>query len=209
MNRLKSFYAKYVFGPLMDWSLRRPMIDELRERLIPQAAGDVLELGYGTGLNLPHYSRQVRRLTLIDPVEIMPRRVAQRIADCRAGAIERIAAAAEGLPIAEASIDCVVSTFTLCSVEDVAAALAEVCRVLKPGGRLLLLEHGRSEDSSVARWQDRLNGLQRLVACGCNLNRPIQRVVESAGLAFTSLDRLTLPEVPRVMGSMYLGTAAK
>jgi ubiquinone/menaquinone biosynthesis C-methylase UbiE len=155
-------YAKYIFAPLMDWSLRRRDVEALRERVVSQAAGDVLEIGFGTGLNLPYYSADVRKLTLLDDAELLPGRVAKRIEDCRAGGIERLITSAERLPLADASLDCVVSTLTLCSIPDVIAALREIRRVLKPGGKLLLLEHGRSNDTRIARWQDRLNSMQRI-----------------------------------------------
>ena len=201
------FYAKYIFAPLMDWSLRRPEIEELRAELIAQASGEVLEIGYGTGLNLRHYTADVRGLTLIDPVELLPRRVEQRLAACRAADVIRRSATAERLPVADASQDYVVSTFTLCSVGNTAQSLAEIYRVLRPGGRFLLLEHGASDEPGVRRWQDRLNPLNKMIGCGCNLNRPIASLVERGGFRFAALDRLPLPGVPRIMAPLYFGIA--
>lgn len=201
-------YASYVFAPFMEWSLRRDDIEALRERIVSQATGDVLEIGFGTGLNLPYYTANVRRLTLLDSAELLSRRVAKRIESCRAGGIERIFNTAERLPLEDASLDCVVSTLTLCTIRDVSAALREIRRVLRPGGRLLLFEHGRSEDPRIARWQDRLNPLQRLVACGCNLNRPIERLVAEAGFDATSLARERLDGVPSVLAEIYVGGAS-
>ncbi|HEX5102678.1 MAG TPA: class I SAM-dependent methyltransferase [Pirellulaceae bacterium] len=201
-------YAKYVFAPLMDWSLRRQDIEALRGRVVSQAAGDVLEIGFGTGLNLPHYTADVRRLTLLDSAELLPRRVARRVETCRAGSIERLITSAERLPLEDQSLDCVVSTWTLCSIRDVAPALDEIRRVLRPGGKLLLMEHGRSDDPNNARWQDRLNPLQRLVACGCNLNRPIDRLLENAGFGLERLSRERMENVPQVLAEIYVGAAA-
>lgn len=201
-------YAKYIFAPLMDWSLRRPMIEELRQRVVSQATGDVLEIGFGTGLNLPHYTANVRRLTLLDNAELLPRRVAKRIKDCRAGHIDRLMTTAERLPLDDASLDCVVSTLTLCSIRDVAAALREIRRVLRPGGKLLLFEHGRSKDIQVARWQDRLNPLQRVVGCGCNLNRPIDRLVADSSFDAAGLSRERLDGVPQVIAEIYVGAVS-
>lgn len=203
-----SLYAKYIFAPLMDWSLRRRDIEELRERVVAQAAGDVLEIGFGTGLNLPYYTPEVRRLTLLDRAELLPRRVARRIEVCRAGGIERLITSAELLPLDDASLDCVVSTLTLCSIRDVAAALREIRRVLRPGGKLLLFEHGRSDDPRIARWQDRLNPLQRIVACGCNLNRPIDQLVSDAGFLLDRISRGKLEGVPQVLADIYIGAAS-
>jgi ubiquinone/menaquinone biosynthesis C-methylase UbiE len=206
--RSVGFYARYIFAPLMDWSLRRPMIEELRERVVSQAAGDVLEIGFGTGLNLPHYTADVRKLTLLDSAELLPRRVTKRTLACRAGRIERLITSAERLPLEDASLDCVVSTLTLCSIPDVAAALREIRRVLRPDGRLLLFEHGRSDDPRIARWQDRLNPLQRFIACGCNLNRPIERLLAEAGFRSDRISRETLEGAPKVLAEIYLGAAS-
>jgi len=201
-------YAKYLFAPLMDWSLQRRDFKALRERVVSQAAGDVLEIGFGTGLNLPHYTVEVRKLTLLDNAELLPRRVAKRMESCRAGGIERLITTAERLPLADASVDCVVSTLTLCSIRDVAAALREIRRVLRPDGKLLLLEHGRSNDEQIARWQDRLNPLQQIVACGCNLNRPIDRLVADAGFGVEDLSRERLERAPKVLAEIYVGAAS-
>jgi ubiquinone/menaquinone biosynthesis C-methylase UbiE len=204
---LRELYARSVFAPLMDWSLRRPLIEDLRRRVVSQAAGDVLEIGFGTGLNLPYYTTQVRHLTLLDSAELLPRRVAERVRHCRAQRIERVFASAERLPFESASVECVVSTLTLCTIPCVAAALQEIHRVLRPNGKLLLFEHGQSADPRIARWQDRLNPLQRLVACGCNLNRPIDRLVADARFCANGLDRERLEGVPKVMAEIYVGIA--
>jgi ubiquinone/menaquinone biosynthesis C-methylase UbiE len=201
-------YSKYIFAPLMDWSLQRRDIKALRERVVSQAAGDVLEIGFGTGLNLPHYTDDVRRLTLLDNAELLPGRVAKRINSCRAAKVDRLITSAERLPLDDASLDCVISTLTLCSIRDVAAALREIRRVLRPDGKLLLLEHGRSNDPRVARWQDRLNPLQRIVACGCNLNRPIDRLVADAGFGAEGLRRERLEQAPKVLAEIYVGHAS-
>jgi ubiquinone/menaquinone biosynthesis C-methylase UbiE len=203
-----SLYAKYLFAPLMDWSLRRRDVEELRERVVSQAAGDVLEIGFGTGLNVPHYAADVRRLTLLDSAELLPRRVARRIEACSASSIERLITTAECLPLPDASVDCVVSTLTLCSIPDAAAALREIRRVLRPDGKLLLFEHGKSDDPKIARWQDRLNPLQRIVACGCNLNRPIDRLVAEAGFGIDGISRERMENVPQVLAEIYVGSAS-
>jgi ubiquinone/menaquinone biosynthesis C-methylase UbiE len=199
-------YADYLFAPLMDWSLSRPAMNELRQRVVEPAAGRVLEIGFGTGLNLPFYKPQVTSLTLLDRAMLLPGRVKQRTDACAARIVSTTQASAERLPFPDLHFDCVVSTFALCTIGDPAAALAEVKRVLAPRGRLLFAEHGRSDSRWLARWQDRLNGVQRLVGCGCNLNRPILSLLDQAGLRIVDLDRSPLAGMPALM-SMYVGQA--
>lgn len=201
-----SLYSRYIFAPLMDWSLSRPEIDELRHLVVGGATSNVLEIGYGTGLNLPHYWPDVS-LTLLDSECLMPKRVKQRIAACPAKSVRQVVGTAEKLPFEDASFGAVVSTFTLCSIRDVSAALAEIRRVLIPKGGLLFLEHGRADNPAVARWQDRLNPLQQWIACGCNLNRPIDQFLRQSGYELPMLNRCELPRAPRIMGSLYHGIA--
>jgi ubiquinone/menaquinone biosynthesis C-methylase UbiE len=202
-----SFYSQYVFAPLMDWSLASPAIGALRERVVTPATGRVLEIGYGTGLNLPYYRPQVTSLVLVDRERLLPRRVKQRMDACAARIVSTTQASAERLPFPDLHFDCVVSTFSLCTIADPGAALAEIVRVLAPRGRLLFAEHGRSESQWLGRWQDRLNPLQRWMGCGCNLNRPIATLLAQARLRIVELDRTPLPGVPALI-DMYVGQAA-
>lgn len=201
-------YARYVFPRLMEWTLGRERYQQERRAALASAQGEVLEIGFGTGLNLPHYPDAVTRLTIVDLAELLPARVAERIANARFP-VERARLDAERLPFADARFDCVVSTWTLCSIPDPVAALREVRRVLRPKGAYLFLEHGRSDDSRVARWQDRLNPLQRVVACGCNINRPIDALVRAAGLAPARLERYVMRGEPRLFAEMYRGAAVR
>ncbi len=199
-------YATYIFPRLMDWVLRGERFQMERRLLLAPAHGLVLEIGFGTGLNLPHYPRTVTALHTVDPAPLLRDRVAQRVAHTPFPVhIQHVSA--ERLPYADATFDYAVSTFTLCTIPDPVAALCEVRRVLKSEGRFLFLEHGRSDDPSIARWQDRLNPLQQVVACGCNLNRRIDQLVTQAGLRLEQIDRYPLPGVPRIGGEMYRGTA--
>jgi ubiquinone/menaquinone biosynthesis C-methylase UbiE len=200
------FYAQQIFPRFMDWTMKRRLFQQERVLALAPARGDVLEIGFGTGLNLPHYPPSVERLTTVDPMQSLPERVAER---CRAVSfpVQVVAMTAETLPFDDAQFDCTVSTWTLCTIPDPIAALREVKRVLKPGGLFLFSEHGRSDDPRVAAWQDRLNPLQHVVACGCNLNRRIDRLVLDAGLTLDRLDRFELPGVPRLAGTMYRGQA--
>lgn len=199
-------YSDYLFPHLLEFALggRRPM--EYRRRLLADARGNVLEIGFGTGLNLSCYPQAVSKLTLIDPARILPRRVRKRVA-AAAMPIEQAFLDAERLPFESESFDTVVSTWTLCTIPDAVAALAEVRRVLRPEGRLLFLEHGRSADARIAARQDRWNGLQRVVGCGCNLNRPIDELISAGGLRIGGLERFAMPATPQIMAEHYLGYA--
>ncbi len=201
-------YATYIFPRLMDWVLRGERFQTERQRLLTPAQGVVLEIGFGTGLNLPHYPRTVTALHTVDPAPLLPDRVACRVAQAPFPVhIQHVSA--ETLPYDDATFDCAVSTFTLCTIPDPVMALREVRRVLKPEGHFLFLEHGRSDDSAIARWQDRLNPFQNWFGCGCNLNRRIDQLVSEAGLQLEHVDRYVLPGVPRIGGEMYRGVAAR
>lgn len=205
------FYAQQIFPRVMDWAMQRPVFQDERRRVLAAASGEVLELGFGTGLNLPHYPNAphaITRLVTADPADVLPARVAARI---RAAPfpVELVHQTAERLPFDDVRFDCVVSTWTLCTIPDAQAALTEVRRVLKPGGLFLFTEHGRSDDARTAAWQDRLTPLQKVLACGCHLNRRIDRLVIEAGLTLTHLDRFVLPGVPRIGGEMYRGIATR
>ncbi len=199
-------YSNVVFPRVLEFLLGGRVPMEYRHRALADAHGDVLEIGFGTGLNLSCYPRQVERLTLVDPARLLPKRVTRRI-EAAGMPVERVFLDAERLPFESGRFDTIVSTWTLCTIPDVAAALAEARRVLKPGGKLLFLEHGRSGDERVARRQDRWNGVQRFFGCGCNLNRPIDTLIASAGLQIQSLERFQMPGVPAITAEHYLGTA--
>ena len=199
-------YAEYLFPRLMDWMMSRKAFQRLRADALKDIAGDVLEIGYGTALNLPHYPMAVSRLTMVDPVRLLRSRVERRAATVGFPVtIEQ--APAESLPFTPERFDCVVSTWTLCTIAEPEQALREVRRVLKPGGAFVFLEHGRSDDARVAAWQDRLNPVQRFAACGCNLNRPIHQLIERSGLRLIDRRRFRMPHVPRIVGEMYQGRA--
>lgn len=190
---------------VQDWAMR--VMDKLRPEALAEAYGDVLEIGFGTGLNLRHYGSEVRSVTGIDPMRTDGvKRVEQRIAQAPF-AVERTALRADGqLPFDAGRFDCVVTTWTLCSIPNPEVALAQMRRVLKPQGKYLLIEHGRSPTSSTARWQDRLNPYWCRFADGCNMNRSIDTLVKSAGFEFTTLERF-VGRGPSVLAHMYRGVA--
>ncbi len=159
-----------------------------RERLVPHALGDVIEIGFGRGENLPYYDAvRTTRITGIEP-SASARRKAARVVGKTAIPVELVDARAEDLPAADASVDTVVMTYTLCTVQDPQAALAEIRRVLKPEGRLLFCEHGAAPDASLSRWQRRWEPVWKLFNGGCHLTRPIDQLIEEAGFRIEQID---------------------
>jgi len=177
-----------------------------RTELLARAEGSVLEIGAGTGVNLAHYPSAVTELTLTEPEEPMFRRLEHKFAAAgRPGQVVR--APAEQLPFGDDTFDTAVSTLALCTVDDPQRALGEIRRVLKPGGRLLVLEHVRSEEAKLARWQDRLAPLWRRVGHGCNCNRRTPDLIRGAGFADVSLEQGVLPKSPPVVRPLVSGQA--
>jgi ubiquinone/menaquinone biosynthesis C-methylase UbiE len=199
-------YRDVIFPHLLDFVMSRPNMMEQRARTLDESHGDVLEIGFGTGLNLEYYPEAVKQLTVLDPARMLPKRVNCRIAAARMP-IEKAYLDAEQLPFDTKRFDVVVSTWTLCTIPDVATALDEVRRVLKPGGKLLFIEHGRSDDRRVARRQDRYNGVQKIIGVGCNMNRPIDRLIHQAGFEMDHLERYLMPKSPRMLAELYRGAA--
>lgn len=199
------FYADRVLPHLLEFGMRQ--MKDLRAPALARASGDVFEVGFGTALNLDHYPPAVKSLTGLDPMTALADRVERRIARA-AFPVERVALPADQtLPFEDGRFDTVVATWTLCTIPDPAAALAEMRRVLKPGGLYLFIEHGRSEDPGVARWQDRVNPIQKCLAGGCNVNRPIDRLVEQGGFEIETLERFDMEKAPRIWGTQYQGVA--
>ncbi len=202
-------YSHYIFPRMLDWALGSPEANEQRQLTLAPAHGNVLEIGFGTGLNLRYYPAAVTKILALDSENFRPELVQQRIAKTKIPVEQSQLDAGGKLPFAEASFDTVISTWTLCSIANVDAALAEVKRVLKPDGEFLFCEHGRSDDAKTAHWQDRLNPLQKIVGCGCNMNRVIDSLIKKAGFEITKLDRFLMPNAPRVLSEMYRGIARK
>ena len=200
-------YSSYIFPRVLDWLGGTPYFDEQRKFALDPTRGSVLEIGFGTGLNLPHYPLQVTKLTVVEPGRMLPSRVARRIAKARMPVEQFQLDASRRLPFDDKSFDSVVTTLTLCSIGDVTSALAEIRRVLKRDGQYVFLEHGRSDDPRVAKRQDFFNPIQKIVGCGCNMNRPIDRLIKDAGFEIVTLERFLIPDTPRVLSEMYRGTA--
>jgi ubiquinone/menaquinone biosynthesis C-methylase UbiE len=198
-------YESRVLPYLVNWSMRQPTFTEYRSRLLASAQGFVLEIGIGSGLNLPFYGNAVRHVIGLEPSPKLLS-MARREGDTAPQSIEFLQASAEAIPLENQSIDTVVTTWTLCSIPDVMGSLHEVRRVLKPEGRLLFVEHGLSPDPRVRRWQDRLTPLWKRVGGGCHLNRPIAQLIEGTGFR---LERVATGYMkgPRPMTFMYEGAA--
>jgi ubiquinone/menaquinone biosynthesis C-methylase UbiE len=199
-------YSRYIFPRLMHWSMSNPQLAEERRAALSEVRGDVLEIGFGTGLNLPYYPGDVRRITAVDRNESTFRLASEQIA-ASSIAVDWLSESSEQLSMSDASIDSVVSTFTLCSINHVGLALAEIRRVLRPGGRFFFLEHGLSPDHRIARLQACITPLTRCIGEGCRLNRPIRRLIEDAGFEIVRCDEHYSPAMPKLAGYLYRGWA--
>jgi ubiquinone/menaquinone biosynthesis C-methylase UbiE len=200
-----TIYEQWVLPHLIDLVMRNKEATRHRRKLLPAARGQVLEIGAGSGLNLPFYGTEVARLFALDPSEkllAMARRKQARVAF----PVEFLQHSAEEIPLDAASIDTVVTTWSLCTVPDAMQALREAKRVLKPGGALLFVEHGWAPEPQVQRWQQRLNPVWKRCAGGCNLDRKIDRMIREAGFAIDALDHEYLPG-PRPFTYTYFGRA--
>src|SRR5258708_33097387 len=200
-------YQDQVLPRVSDGVMGRREFVPIGERVSAALDGEVLEIGFGSGLNVPHYPAAVRRVRAVDPATAGRRLAAQRVTESPVP-VEYVGLDGQALPLDSASVDHVLTTWTLCTIPEVERALSEVCRVLRPGGSLHFVEHGRSPDPSAARWQDRLTPLQRRLAGGCHLNRPIDRLVADSGLALTRMENY-YAKGPRPFGYMFEGTAIK
>ncbi|MGY2946813.1 class I SAM-dependent methyltransferase [Thermostichus sp. MS-CIW-30] len=201
-----NLYRRIIFPQLLDLALSGERMERYRRQLLAHVQGAVLEIGFGTGLNLPCYPEHIRKITGVDPNPGMGSLARRRIASSPI-AVDWQVADAQELPFPSQSFDSVVSTWTLCSIPNVAKALREIRRVLRAGGKLFFLEHGLSEDPQVQRWQNRLNPLQKVIADGCNLNRDMARLIREAGFRFEQLERFYMADQPKFIGYTYQGIA--
>ena len=199
------FYQRFIVPPMIALVMKTAEATRYRKKIVPGVEGRVLEIGIGSGLNMPFYSDAVSAVVGIDPSpELLA--MAQKRADKAPFATELVNGPAEDMPFESASFDCVLTTWTLCSIGEPLIALAEMRRVLKPAGRLVFVEHGRARASRVIAWQDRLNPIWRCFSGGCNLNREIDGLIENAGFAIAELETEYM-KGPKPLTFTYAGFA--
>jgi ubiquinone/menaquinone biosynthesis C-methylase UbiE len=201
------FYDKWVLPRLLNLMMGNKFATEARKQCLAEVSGTVLEVGFGAGHNLPWYPAGVRRVVAVDPSRESAKLAKKRIAEARFP-VEYVPVGGEEISAPDHSFDSVVSTFTLCTIPDPVAALEQMRRVLKPGGKLFLAEHGLSDDPKVQRWQHRLNGIQHFICGGCNMNRDIRRLVGEAGFQFDQLDQYYMQGAPKFSGFLTRGIAS-
>ena len=203
-----SFYEDVIMPRFINCACGARPIMKQREKVVPLASGTVLEIGIGTGLNLPYYDAgRVERLIGLDPSEKSWELAGDRAAHLDFD-VEFIGLPGEQIPLEADSVDTVLVTFALCTIPDPISALQGLARVLRPGGKLVFCEHGEAPDAGVARWQRRINPLWRRLAGGCNLNRDIPALLQAGGFAVHDLQTMYLPSTPRIAGFNYWGTAS-
>jgi ubiquinone/menaquinone biosynthesis C-methylase UbiE len=206
-TREMGFYDNQVVPRLTDLVMSRGELTPIRARVAASLDGEVLEVGFGSGLNVPHYPPAVTQVRAVDPATVGRKLAASRVAASTVP-VQYVDLDGQALSLESASIDHVLTTWTLCSIPDVDRALSEIRRVLRPGGSFHFAEHGRSPDRKVADWQDRLTPIQRRVAGGCHLNRPIDQLVRNSGLDLIQLENY-YAKGPRPFGYMFEGVATK
>jgi len=199
-------YTERVLPRILNATGGASRLEPLRRRVCAGLAGDVVEIGFGSGLNVPFYPAAVTRVAAVEPSDLSWRLAAGRVQGARAP-VQRAGLDGQSLPFADGSYDAALSTWTLCTIPDVAAALAELRRVLKPGGTFHFLEHGLAPDEDVRRWQRRLEPLQKRLLGGCHLTRPIAGLLTAAGFTVAGLDVFYETGTTKVTGADSLGVA--
>lgn len=201
------FYSRRIFPYLLDWAMDDATFVPYREAILANAQGEVLEIGFGTGLNLSYYPEHIRKIIAIDANPGVSKLAQKRIQSSSVTVDHRVLNG-ESLPMPDRSFDSVVSTWTLCSIAKVEQALSEIHRVLKPGGQFLFIEHGLSQEPGVQSWQNRLTPIQKIVADGCHLNRNIRQLVETQ-FQTLAIEEFYIDGLPKFMGYLYKGIATK
>lgn len=200
-------YDRYILPGLINAACSARPINRQRMKIVPQAEGVVLELGFGSGLNLPYYDAgKVTRLIALEPSRGMLAKAEDKAKEAKFP-VDVLAETAEKLSLADASVDTVLVTYSLCTIPDPVSALNAARRVLKPGGRLLFCEHGKAPDEGVYRWQRRIEPVWKVIGGGCHLTREIPELVKRAGFGVDTLETMFLPKSPRWAAYNYWGSA--
>ena len=204
-----SFYDKYILPKVLNCTCASKPIRYQRDKIVPLAEGVVLDVGIGSGLNIPFYNKsKINYLYGLDPSkELLD--IAKSVANEENLEIEFLECGAESMPLPDKSIDTVLITYTMCTIPDVALSNSEIMRVLKDDGKLLFCEHGLAPDKNIAKWQKRINPLWGKIAGGCNLNRDIPKLISSSGFKISNMEEMYLPSTPKFAGYNYWGVAKK
>jgi ubiquinone/menaquinone biosynthesis C-methylase UbiE len=204
-----SFYNKYILPKVLNCACASKPINYQRDKIVPLAEGVVLDIGIGSGLNIPFYNKtKIKQLYGLDPSkELLD--IAKSVAKKENLEIEFLECGAESIPLPDKSIDTVLITYTMCTIPDVALSNSEIIRVLKDDGKLLFCEHGLAPDKNIAKWQKRINPLWSKIAGGCNLNRDIPNLISSSGFKISNMEEMYLPSTPKFAGYNYWGVAKK
>jgi ubiquinone/menaquinone biosynthesis C-methylase UbiE len=201
------FYDDLVLPRLIHWVLSIKVIGELRDEALARVTGTVLEVGFGSGLSIRHYGKGVSKLLIVEPSRAALR-IARKALAKAPFPVETVGLDGERLTLPDSSVDWVATHYTLCTIPHPEAALVEIARVLKPGGGYAFAEHGLAPDAGVARWQHRLNKIEQYVGGGCNLDRPIDTLVQSSPLRIETMNRRYIPG-PKTHSYVYVGVARK
>ena len=200
-------YDKYILPHFLNCACGSKPINYQREKVVPMAEGLVLEVGIGSGLNIPYYdAAKVDKILGLDPSEEL-NRMALKVAEDKGIPVEFILSGAEAMPLPDNHVDTVLVTFTMCTIPEVAAANKEMLRVLKPGGKMIFCEHGLAPDTNVSKWQSRIDPIWGKIAGGCHLNRDIPGLITAAGFEIEAMEQMYLPSTPKFAGYNYWGTA--
>ena len=204
-----SFYDKYILPKFLNCTCGSKPIRYQRDKIVTLAEGVVLDVGIGSGLNIPFYNKsKIKHLYGLDPSKELLE-IAKPVAEKNQLAIEFLQCEAENIPLPDNSIDTVLITYTMCTISNVSLANSEIIRVLKNDGKLLFCEHGLAPDKKVANWQKRINPIWTKIAGGCNLDRDIPNLITSSGLKIDNMEEMYLPSTPKFAGYNYWGVAKK